>query len=153
MRNCPRCGRAIPTHARFCAYCGAPLAPAAGAATVALWVLVLFWVGTPLALLIAGAYALALGSPDLAARAAGQQRIDPTQLQGLIVAIVIWAGLLFACQLAASVGLTLGRAWARVLGTIVAVAWSLTCIALPISILVVVFLWRPDRRRAAGAAQ
>ena len=44
-------------------------------------------------------------------------------------------------QMAALVGLALSRDWARVLATIVCVAWSLTCIGLPLSLAVISALW------------
>jgi hypothetical protein len=44
----------------------------------------------------------------------------------------------------AIVGLARGRAWGRWVATAACVGWLLTCIGMPVSILVLINLWRPQ---------
>ena len=99
----------------------------------------LFWAGAGLTLLVAIVYASILAAPGTAP-APG---LDPAQVRGgALVAAALAAGL-FAIQVIAAVGLTAGRAWARTPATLACVGWALTCVGLPVSILVLARLWRP----------
>jgi hypothetical protein len=136
--TCPSCGLALPDFARFCARCGKRLPLTRGQASP-IWVLILFWLGTAAALLISLAYTLTL-LVDLPAHG-----VDPRQLRAVAGVVAAVAGCLFVAQLITSVGLTLGRSWARGWATLVCVAWALTCIGLPLSVLVLNAIWRPVR--------
>ena len=139
--SCPSCGFALPPYARFCARCGAPQpAPAAWAERppgVPVWVLVLFWLGAAVALLVAIAYGVLAASPDVAGPGGDEARV---RLPAAVIALCSVS--LFAGQLAAAVGLTGGRPWARVLATLVCVAWCLTCVGLPLGLLALNAIWR-----------
>ena len=100
--------------------------------------LVLFWLGTAAALAVTLAYALALAIPNLPA-----EGVDPGQLRAIAGVVAAVAGSLFVAQLITSVGLTLGRPWARSMATLICVAWALTCVGLPLSVLALNAIWRP----------
>ena len=137
MRTCTRCGlTGLPRHARFCARCGAPL-PAAPGAPV--WVLVLFWLGAAGALGVGVVYVVAAASPDLAG--AGQ---DPARVRPAVALFAACFLSLAAAQVVAVIGLTIGRPWSRPLATLVCVAWSLTCVGLPVGLLAINAIWRPS---------
>jgi hypothetical protein len=112
-----------------------------------MWVLVLFWMGTVASLAIALAYALALLIPDLPT-----QGVDPGQLRAVAGIVAVVAGTLFVAQLITSVGLTLGRSWARAMATLICVAWALTCLGLPLSVLALNAIWRPLKPARPSAA-
>ncbi|MBO0686934.1 MAG: zinc ribbon domain-containing protein [Candidatus Dormibacteraeota bacterium] len=139
MISCPSCGLRLPDFARFCARCGRRLPAAARLAPH--WVVVLFWAGTLVALGIA-----AIGVSELAVPTPPSQGVDPNQERLASVLIAVAAGCLFAAQLAAAIGLTAGRPWARPMATLVCVAWGLSCVGLLVSIPVLNAIWR-DRRR------
>ncbi len=141
MVPCPACGLELPPYARFCARCGASIPGArrsAGPAT-ATWVLVLFFAGAALAAVFALFYGAVLVSPDLAG---AQPGLDARELRSAIVIVVLCAASLFVAQLAASIGLLRGRPWGRFLATLVCVAWALTCVGLPLSVLALNSIWR-----------
>ena len=127
----------LPDFARFCARCGKRL-PFSRGQVAPLWVLVLFWIGTAAALAVTLAYAVAVADPSLPA-----QGVDPGQLRTVAGVVALLAGCLFAAQLVTSVGLTLGRPWARSMATLVCVAWALTCLGLPLSVFALSAIWRP----------
>jgi zinc-ribbon domain len=135
--TCPTCGLPLPDFARFCARCGKRL-PLTRGQVPPLWVLVLFWLGTAAALAVTLAYGLALAVPNLPA-----QGVDPGQLRTVAGVVAVVAGSLFVAQLITSVGLTLGRSWAKSMATLVCVAWALTCLGLPLSVLALNAIWRP----------
>ena len=139
MITCPSCGLALPNVARFCARCGKRL-PLTRGQVPPVWVLILFWLGTAAALLISLAYTLALLIPDLSARG-----VDSRQLRAVAGVVAAVAGCLFVAQLVTSVGLTLGKSWAKGWATLVCVAWALTCVGLPLSVLALNAIWRPVR--------
>jgi predicted nucleic acid-binding Zn ribbon protein len=135
--TCASCGLALPEFARFCAHCGKRL-PATRRRASPVWVLILFWLGTVAALAVSLAYTLAVVIPDLPARG-----VDPRQLRAVAGAVAVVAGCMFIAQLITSVGLTLGRSWAKGWATLVCVAWALTCIGLPLAVLALNAIWRP----------
>jgi hypothetical protein len=108
--------------------------------------LVLFWVGAALILGVALVYAVAAAFPDLAAQPGQGSRV---QVAATVVAL--GAGSLFVGQLLAVIGLTVGWAWGRPLATLVCVAWALTCVGLPVALLVLNSIWRGGRRPQAAA--
>jgi hypothetical protein len=143
VRTCQRCGLAgLPSHARFCASCGAPLAAAPGAPV---WVLVLFWLGAAGALGLGLIYVLVAIFPDLAG--AGSDAARTRSGQVLLAACFLS---LSAAQIAAVIGLMTGRPWSRPLATLVCVAWALTCLGLPVALLALNAIWRPLRAANAG---
>jgi hypothetical protein len=137
--TCPSCGLALPDFARFCARCGKRL-PLMRGQVPPTWVLVLFWLGTAGTLVISLVYTLALLIPDLPAHG-----VDSRQLRAAAGVVAAVAGCLFVAQLVTSVGLTRGRSWAKGWATLVCVAWALTCIGLPLSVLALNAIWRPLR--------
>jgi hypothetical protein len=139
--TCPSCGLRLPQFARFCARCGQRL-PSARSQAAPVWILIVFWLGTALLLLVAVAYAIAAVTPNLP-----PEGVDPNQLRLAASAIALVAGALFVVQLVASLGLTLGQPWARAMATVVCVLWALTCVGLLLAIPVLSTIWRS--RRAA----
>jgi len=144
--SCPACGLSLPEFARFCARCGRRLPPLRGGVPPT-WVLVLFWLGTVACLAIALAYTLVLLIPDLPA-----EGVDPGQLRSVAGIVAAAAASLFVAQLIPSVGLTLGRSWARAMATLICVAWALTCLGLPLSVLALNAIWRPIRPAHSSVA-
>jgi MFS family permease len=108
-------------------------------------VLVLFWIGCAVTLGIALVYSLAALAPDLAGQPGDAGRV---RLAASIVALC--AGSLFVGQLLATIGLTAGWHWSRILATLVCVVWCLTCIGLPLGLFALNAIWR-GRSRAAPA--
>ena len=109
--TCPACGLSLPEFARFCARCGRRL-PLRGDVPPT-WVLVLFWLGTVASLAVAVAYTLILVIPGLPA-----QGIDSGQLRRVSGIVAAAAASLFVAQLITSVGLMLGRSWAKGMATL-----------------------------------
>jgi hypothetical protein len=144
--TCPACGLPLPEFARFCARCGKRL-PLTRGQSPPLWVLVLFWLGTAAALAVTLAYAVVLVIPDLPT-----QGVDRSQFQAVAGVVAVLAGSLFVAQLITSVGLTLGRSWARGMATLICVAWGLTCVGLPLSVLALNAIWRPLKTTRPAAA-
>jgi hypothetical protein len=124
---------------------GPPRAPAPPRPPV--WVLVLFWIGTAAVLLVAVVYGVAAAFPDVAAQSGDTGRV---RVAATVVAIC--AGSLFVGQLLSTIGLTAGWPWARLLATLVCVAWALTCVGLPVALLALNSIWRAGRRPPAQAA-
>lgn len=146
---CPRCGMPLPPHARFCAHCGSPQLGAVPAPTEsqrpAGWVLVLFWTGAAGLLLVGVVYGVLAAAPDVAGQEADAARV---RIAALVIALT--AGALFVAQLVAAIGLTGGWPWARVVATLVSVAWCLSCLGIPVAVLALNAIWRPRQRLAAG---
>ena len=146
MRACPSCGLQLPDFARYCARCGQKLPgePALRTSVPPAWLLVLFLLGTVLTCLVAVAYAVVLASPDLPATQAG---VNPPALRVTAAVITVVATALFSLQMVATIGLVRRRRWARLTATIACVAWALTCVGIPFSVLALNALWR------SGAAE
>ena len=136
MVTCPQCGLQLPSYARFCARCSSrlPLVRSVGGAHV--WVLVLFGLGAVLGALVALVYSVIAVTPDLPASG-----LDPARVRGTAIGLAVVGAGMCVLQLMAILGLALGRDWGRVLATIACVAWSLTCIGLPVSLAVISSLW------------
>ncbi|HLQ62474.1 MAG TPA: zinc ribbon domain-containing protein [Candidatus Acidoferrales bacterium] len=135
---CPACGLALPDHARFCARCGRPLDAGRSPAATPAWVLLALGVGGGLSAAVAALYTGTLLGPDLPL--SGQ--VDPARLRlsAILVAAAGWT--LLAIQVVAVGGLLRGRAWGRIAATVVGVGWALTCVGLPLAVLMLVSLWR-----------
>lgn len=97
-------------------------------------------------LAVAALYTVAALYPDLAGTPADVGRL---RLAATIVALC--AASLFAGHVLATIGLTVGWSWARLLATLVCVVWCLTCIGLPLGLLVLNAIWRGRPRPAAAA--
>jgi hypothetical protein len=141
--TCPSCGLALPARARYCARCGTRLPEGAPPAQPA-WLLALFGLGAALTALVALLYGAVLASPELAAGSG----LDPAQVrEGATILAAAGAGMC-AVQIAALAGLLLGKRWGRPAATVACVAWALTCVGLPLSLLVLSALWRRRPARA-----
>jgi hypothetical protein len=142
--TCPRCGQELPERARFCARCGARLAAGArgGAGRVPpTWLIVLFWVGSLVPLVLVLVYLVTWIAPDPGlARAAGS---TPDQLQSTAAIVTVYFGLVLLLQCAGAWALTYGREWGRVLASLVCALWMVTCVGIPLAILGLVGIWRP----------
>ncbi|HEX6547612.1 MAG TPA: hypothetical protein VF134_02590 [Candidatus Dormibacteraeota bacterium] len=98
----------------------------------------MFWVGAGLALIGAITYGVIAAGP----LATGPSSV---QLRFTALAFAVAGAVLFGLQAVAAVGLMRGRAWAMTPATIACIAWALTCIGLPVALLVLSGLWRsPD---------
>ena len=108
--------------------------------------LVLFWIGAAAVLGVTVVYGVGAAFPDLAAQPgqSGNVRVAAT-------VVALCSASLFAGQLLAVIGLTVGWPWARPLATLVCVAWALTCVGLPVALLALNSIWRGGRRREAAA--
>ena len=105
--------------------------------------LTLFWIGCALTLGIALVYSLAALEPQLAGQPGDSGRI---RVAAAIVALC--ASSLFVGQLLATIGLTAGWQWSRLLATLVCVVWCLTCIGLPLGLFALNAIWRGRARPA-----
>jgi len=108
------------------------------------WVYVVFGLGIALSAIVSVLYAVIAIDP-----AAASTTMDPGVLRAGSVALAAILAVLFALQCAAIVGLVRGAEWGRVVATIVCVAWSITCVGLPVAVLVLNSMWR---RRPPGTA-
>lgn len=157
---CRQCGLELPDRARFCARCGAALTvpgepvPAGGptpwAATAApprpvavrrpaLWLLLVFWIGSVVPLLVAIIYAVIAVDPTADGGASGLSTGD---VQRSAVFLAVCATILLVLQLAAAASLTAGQPWGRTVASVVCALWMLTCVGIPVSILALSALWR-----------
>jgi hypothetical protein len=98
-------------------------------------------------LVVAVVYTWVAIAPNLAG-----QPGDVGQLRLAATIVALCAASLFAGHVLATVGLTVGWTWARLLATLVCVVWCLTCIGLPLGLLVLNAIWRPRPRPAAMTA-
>jgi hypothetical protein len=107
------------------------------------WVIVVFGFGVALSAIVSVLYAVIAIYP-----AGASTTMDPGLVRTGSVALALIVGIVCALQCAAIVGLVRGAEWGRVVATIVCVAWSLTCVGLPVAALVLNSIWR--RRQAPG---
>jgi hypothetical protein len=149
MVACPRCGLQLPERARFCARCGLRLPESArgrgGVASPAarlqpsVWLVLLFWVGCLLPLVLILAYLVSWIAPDPSlARTAG---LTTDQFQLGSAVFTTFFVLLLLLQVVAASGLTSARKWGKVLATVVCALWMLTCVGIPVSIAALVAIW------------
>jgi hypothetical protein len=118
--------------------------PRAAGVRAPLWVLLLFWLGAVIVLLAAVVYGVAAAFPDL-----GAQPGEAARVRAFAGVVAGFLALLFAGQVLAATGLTAGWSWARPLATVVCVVWALSCLGLPVALLVLNSLWRGRRPAAA----
>ena len=166
---CRQCGLELPERARFCARCGAalstsgspeapaapgawpasPAPPAAPRLRPALWLLLVFWIGSAVLLVIGIIYAVIAVDPTADGGASGLSSAD---VQRSAILLAAFFGVVLVLQLAAAGALTAGLPWGRVVGTVVCALWMLTCVGIPVAILALTGLWRragqPPRPRA-----
>jgi hypothetical protein len=145
--KCRVCGLELPSYARFCARCGTPQSPPRR--EVEAWVFVVFGLGVAVTAVVGVIYAVIAIDP-----AGASSAIDPGVVRTGSIALAAVLGVLCVLQCAAIVGLIRGQEWGRVVATIVCVAWSLTCIGLPVAALILNSIWRrkpqPARLPAPG---
>ena len=133
--TCAGCGLVLPAHARFCARCGAPQPQARRG--VRAWVLVAFAVGIVVSAVGAIIYSAVAIAPGQAAT-----NMDPAVIRTGSILLAGALAALCVVQSVAIAGLLRGREWGRVVATVACVAWSLTCVGLPVSIVVLNSIWR-----------
>jgi hypothetical protein len=131
---CPACGLALPAYARFCARCGAPQETAP--LRIETWVIVVLGVGVVLTAGVAILYSAIALYPSTAST------MDPATLRTGSVILASALGFLCLLQSAAIAGLVRGREWGRVAATAACVTWSLTCVGVPVAILILTSIWR-----------
>jgi hypothetical protein len=61
--------------------------------------------------------------------------------------VTLLAGAMFVLQLVATIGLLRRRPWGRTAATVACVAWALTCVGIPFSILALNALWSTPSER------
>ncbi len=132
----------LPSYARFCARCGMAQPPRRQVET---WVVILFGVGIVLTAGVAVLYAGLAISP-----APAPAGMDPAAVKNTAAILGVVAGLVCILQSVALAGMVLGREWGRILATAACVAWSLTCLGIPVALLTLNSIWR---RRAVQAGQ
>ncbi|HYZ01366.1 MAG TPA: zinc-ribbon domain-containing protein [Candidatus Binatia bacterium] len=156
---CRQCGLELPDRARFCARCGAALTPPGGPQLAAdpggwgtaaparpaagrrppLWLLLVFWIGSVLPLLVAIIYAVIAVDPTADGGASGLSSAD---VQRSAVFLAVSATVLLVLQLAAAAALTAGQPWGRLVATVVCALWMLSCVGIPVAVLALSVLWR-----------
>lgn len=107
------------------------------------WAIVVLAVGAMVAAIVTVSYGVLLAAPDLAAGTGS--KLDPAQVRlsaGLLVAA---GGVMLGLQLGGLIGLALGRRWGRVVATLAAAGWALTCLGLPVAALLLHLVWRTGR--------
>lgn len=134
---CPVCGLDLPPDARYCARCGARLQPVpqVGLAQV------LLYFGCLVEALLAAVYGYIYANPSL---------LTLHSYPGTTVADLKAASLWIAVTAAATLPVQALGTWlwsrgllaGRILLTLVCLAWALTVIGIPISLLVLVLVWR-----------
>lgn len=139
--RCYACGLELPAHARFCARCGvrqpgSSQSPPRARAEV--WVLVVFGVGVA----VSGAGAFLYAALAIAPISPPNSTMDPGLLRTGSVILAATLGIVCIAQVIAVAGLARGREWGRIAATVACVAWCLTCVGLPLSILILNSIWR-----------
>ena len=106
----------------------------------ATWLLILFGVAVPVAAVVAIAYGAIAVDPHTP----GEGSIDAKTLRTFSAAIAFTFGGISLLHAGALYGLLRGREWGRVTATIACVMWGLTCVGLPVALLALNALWRPQ---------
>lgn len=107
---------------------------------VPVWLLVLFYAGAVVPLFLGLDFVLAAVEPHLANRA-GSGYTD-AQVRSSATMFAATLLVLFAAQLVAAVGLTLNQGWGRLVATFVCLAWMVTLLGIPVSVLALSAIWR-----------
>jgi hypothetical protein len=100
-------------------------------------VYVVFGLGVAVSAVVSVLYAVIAFNP-----AGASSNLDPAVVRTGSEALAGIAAIVCLVQGAAIVGLVRGREWGRIMATIACVAWSLTCIGLPVAALVLNSIWR-----------
>lgn len=108
--------------------------------TVPVWLLVLFYAGAVVPLFLGLDFVLAAVEPHLANRAGSGYTDAQVQSSATMFAVALLV--LFAAQLVGAFGLTFNQGWGRVVATFVCLAWMLTLLGIPVSILALSTIWR-----------
>lgn len=140
MIHCQACGQELPPQANFCARCGVRLS---GRSAAPWWILALFSVGAFLMLYSTASTGASLYlEPSIGA--------DPSKVTAAYL-IIAFSAVLSVVQVVAIAGLALKREWGRMAATLACAGWVLTCIGIPLSIVVLRELWRirPSPARSA----
>ena len=107
-----------------------------------MWVLAVFGLGITVSATVAVLYAAIAFYPIRASTS-----LDPVTLRTGSAILSAIIGVLCILQAVAVVGLLRGRDWGRVVATIACVAWSITCVGIPVAILVLNSIWQKGVRR------
>lgn len=107
---------------------------------VPVWLLVLFYAGAVVPLFLGLDFALAAADPHLA-NPPGSGYTD-AQVRSSATMFAVTLLVLFAAQLVAAFGLTFNQAWGKVVATFVCIAWMITVLGIPVSILALTTIWR-----------
>jgi hypothetical protein len=106
----------------------------------ATWLLILLGVAIPIAAVVAILY----GAIALDPQTPGQGGLDANTLRTFSGAIAFAFGGISLLHAGALYGLLRGREWGRVAATIACVIWGFSCVGLPVALLALNVLWRPQ---------
>lgn len=115
-------------------------APARRRRPVPVWLLVLFYAGAAVPLFLGLDFVLAAAEPHLA-NPPGSGYTD-AEVRSSATMFAVTLLVVFAAQLVAAFGLTFNQAWGKVVATFVCIAWMLTLLGIPVSILALSTIWR-----------
>ncbi len=118
----------------------APRVPVQPRRMVPTWVLVLLYAGAAVPLLLGLVYTVAAADPRLANQPGSGYSDAAVQTSATTFAVTLLV--VFAAQLISALGLTFNQAWARVVATFVCLAWMVTLIGIPVSVLALSAIWR-----------
>ncbi len=116
---------------------GAPVRPRR---TVPTWVLVLLYLGAAVLLLLGLVYTVAAADPHLANQPGSGYSDAAVHSSATTFAVALLV--VFAAQLISALGLTFNQPWGRVVATFVCLAWMVTLIGIPVSVLALTAIWR-----------
>lgn len=114
--------------------------PARPRRTVPTWVLVLLYAGAAVPLFLGLVYTVAAADPRLANQPGSGYSDASVQTSATTFAVTLLV--VFAAQLVAALGLTFNQPWGRVVATFVCLAWMVTLIGIPVSVLALSAIWR-----------
>ena len=117
-----------------------PRVPARPKRAVPVWLLVLLYAGTAVPLFLGLDFVLAAADPHLA-NPPGSGYTD-AEVRSSATMFAVTLLVISAAQLAAAFGLTFNQAWAKVVATFVCIAWMVTVLGIPVSILALAAIWR-----------
>ena len=105
----------------------------------------MFGAGVVLSALVAVIYSTIALFPS-----ASGSTLDPATVRSASAVVGAALGILCVLQSVAIAGLVRGREWGRVAATAACVMWSLTCVGLPVAIIILNAIWRGKRRGPAA---
>lgn len=108
-----------------------------------LWIILLFWLGSAVPLVLGLTYLVAWVAPS-------EQMVQLTgataaQLRVTAGVATIYCTVLLVVQLVAALGLTLARDWARPVASVACALWTITCIGIPVCVAVLTTIWGRGR--------